>query len=316
MTKVVITGGAGFIGSHIVDRFVMDADTEVTIFDKMTYAADYRNIASHIENNRVALIVGDICDEVAVWKALEGADIVIHAAAESHVDHSFNNSALFTKTNVLGTHTLLEAARQLNVRRFVQISTDEVYGEVLSGEADEDYPLSPTNPYSASKAAAEMIACGYITSFRMPIVMIRANNVYGIRQFPEKLIPRSIIEIIKGGYIPVHGSGRNRRHYLLAQEAAEAIYFIAYHGVTFETYNIGSVEEFENIDVIGKICRVMDINVDDVVKFVEDRPFNDRRYAINAQKLEKLGFQPSVTFDVELPKIIDWYRLNSERYFN
>jgi dTDP-glucose 4,6-dehydratase len=287
---------------------------KIVIVDKMTYAADFRNVSDYIVDGRAQLIVGDICDESIVDRAMKGVNLVIHAAAESHVDNSFENSTLFTRSNVLGTHVLLEAARRHRIRRFVHVSTDEVYGEVLSGAADETAILAPTNPYSASKAAAEMVALGYVKSFRFPLLIIRGNNVFGPRQYPEKLIPRTIMSILRGKRLPLHGNGRNRRHFISARDMAAAITFVAEHGLDYEVYNIGSEAEFENIEVVRRICSFIGADLDSSIEFVEDRPFNDRRYAINSDKLKKLGFEPKRDFDTELRLTVDWYQHHGDRY--
>lgn len=215
MKRIVITGGAGFIGSHIVDHFCETfPDATIVVLDKMTYAADIRNILHGIESRQVELVVGDICHLESCLRAVRGADLVIHAAAESHVCNSFENSFEFTRTNVLGTHCLMEAARLANVPKIIHVSTDEVYGEVIEGTAHENSPLRPTSPYSASKAGAEMIISGYLKSFRLPVVTVRANNIFGTRQFPEKIIPKFTLALLTGKPLSLHGSGQNRRHYL------------------------------------------------------------------------------------------------------
>ena len=315
MRKVLITGGAGFIGSHIVDQFARSfPDCKITVLDKMTYAADFRNLNELLITNRVELAVGDICDYDLCERLVEGCDLVIHAAAESHVDNSFHSSLLFTNTNVLGTHTILEACRSKNVPRIVHISTDEVYGEVLTGAVDESAQLNPTNPYSASKAAAEMIVNGYIHSFALPVIMVRANNVFGARQYPEKLIPRCCLSLIQGKKIPLHGTGENVRHYLAAKDLAEAVELIAHTGKLHEIYNIGSPDELTNVEVATAVCNAFGVAFDDHVEFVTDRPFNDRRYAVVWDKVTALGWRPKHSFRDEVDDIAGWYRLNHQRY--
>ncbi|WIY70106.1 dTDP-glucose 4,6-dehydratase [Aquidulcibacter paucihalophilus] len=315
MRKVLITGGAGFIGSHIVDQFAGSLpDCKIVVLDKMTYAADFRNLSELLITNRIELAVGDICDYDLCERLVEGCDLVIHAAAESHVDNSFHSSLLFTNTNVLGTHTILEACRSKNVPRIVHISTDEVYGEVLSGAVDESAQLNPTNPYSASKAAAEMIVNGYIHSFKLPVVMVRANNVFGTRQYPEKLIPRCCLSLIQGKKIPLHGNGKNVRHYLAAKDLAAAIELISHAGELHEIYNIGSPDEFTNIEVAGAVCNAFGLAFEDHVEFIKDRPFNDRRYAVVWDKITAMGWRPKYSFRDEVNDIAGWYRRNHQRY--
>lgn len=311
--KIVITGGAGFIGSHITEEMCASfPDAEIVVLDKMTYAADINNLLPLIQANRVYLAVGDVCDYQFCLDILKGCDLLIHAAAESHVDRSFHSSILFTHANALGTHTILEACRVIKVPRIIHVSTDEVYGEVMSGACDESGALNPTNPYSASKAAAEMIVNGYRHSFRLPIIVIRANNVCGIRQFPEKLIPRSIMSLISGRKIPLHGDGNNVRHYLCAEDFATALTILADKGIINETYNIGSPDEFSNREVAQMVCDEFGVRFRENVEFVGDRPFNDRRYAISWAKISNLGWTAARTLPKEMPSIVSWYRKNSD----
>jgi len=313
MNRIVITGGAGFIGSHISEEICRSFPAAaVVVLDKMTYAADISYILPLIQSRRIELAVGDICDYQFCLDTLTGCDLVIHAAAESHVDRSFHSSVQFTRTNALGTHTLLEACRVARVSRIIHVSTDEVYGEVLSGECDENAPLNPTNPYSASKAAAEMIVSGYRHSFKLPIVVIRANNVCGIRQFPEKLIPRSILALLSNQKIRLHGDGNQVRHYLCATDFASALTILADKGIVNETYNIGSLEELTNRDVARLICAELGRDFDTHVEYVADRPFNDRRYAITWNKISNLGWKPAKSLVGEMPSIVNWYRENAQ----
>lgn len=315
MRKIVITGGAGFAGSHIVDEACIQyPDAHIVVLDKMTYAGDVRNISSHVFSGRVQLLVGDVADLEFCRRAVKGASLVIHAAAESHVDNSFGNSLEFTRTNVLGTHSLVEACRQERVAKVIHVSTDEVYGEVLSGAAVEDDVLRPTNPYSSSKAAAEMILHGYIRSYHEPIVIIRANNLYGIRQFPEKIIPRFICHLLTGRRLPLHGDGSNRRHYLSARDFARAVLFVAQQGEIGQTYNIGTTEEYTNLQMAELVCDFFDRSPDELVDFVQDRPFNDARYSISWEKLQAMGWKPQHNLRDDIPMLVEWYASNLERY--
>jgi dTDP-glucose 4,6-dehydratase len=317
MNKIVITGGAGFIGSHIVDFFVNHyPHSKVFVLDKMTYAADYRFLMQHSENANFRLIVGDITDYDVCKKMLEDTDLLVHAAAESHVGNSFSNSIEFTKTNTIGTHCLMEAARVLDVKKIIHISTDEVYGEVLAGSVDENGAFAPTNPYSASKAAAEMVVRGYSKSFNLPVVIVRANNMYGERQFPEKLIPRAIFTLNKGEKIPIHGSGLNQRTFLSVYDFCDAIDLLVKRGVAGEAYNVGTEEEYRNIDVARILCNLFKLDESLHIVHVPDRPFNDGRYSVNYQKITKLGWAKKRTLVEELPGIIKWYRQRSTNYFD
>lgn len=315
MKKIVITGGAGFIGSHIVEKCSNTyKNAEIVVLDKMTYAADVRNILPLVTSNKARLLVGDVANMDTCKRAVEGADLVIHAAAESHVDNSFGNSLEFTKTNVGGTHCLMESCRQAGTPRIIHVSTDEVYGEVHEGTVDENAVLRPTNPYSASKAAAEMIINGYRQSFKIPVIIIRANNIFGIRQFPEKIIPKFLIAAITGRKMTLHGTGKNIRHYLSAHDLTEAIDLLAQKGEIGGCYNIGTVEDYPNIEIARMICGIFGLKEEDVVTYVADRPFNDARYAVDWSRLSKLGWQPRRRLADELYAMAEWYTENLSRY--
>lgn len=315
MKKIVITGGAGFVGSHIVDRIVEDyPDAHIVVLDKMTYAADVTNVMHHIETERIRLMVGDICNLDTCMQAVKNADLVIHAAAESHVDNSFGNSMAFSQTNVLGTHALMEACRASGVPKIIHFSTDEVYGEIVKGEASEDHILKPTNPYSASKAAAEMIIQGYLQSFKLPVVIVRANNIYGIRQFPEKIIPKFMLLLMQGQKLTLHGSGKNSRHFVAAQDIAKALTLLIHKGVIGECYNIGSEQEFQNIEVAHMICDIFGLSPDDHITYVQDRPFNDARYAVNWDKIKSLGWEAKRSLKDDLPDMAHWYLSHFHRF--
>jgi len=315
MKKIVITGGAGFIGSHIAERFVaLYPKATFVLLDKMTYAADIHNILPLVTEERVKLIVGDIVDPGTCERAVKGADLVIHAAAESHVDNSFGNSSEFTKTNVAGTHCLIEASRQADVKKFIHVSTDEVYGEVLSGTASEDTAMLPTNPYSASKAAAEMIISGYRKSFNFPVIIVRANNIFGIRQYPEKIIPKFLVALMMGRKLTIHGSGQHLRHYLSAWDLADALDLLIHKGEIGSCYNIGSAEGYTNLEMARMLCDVIGMNADEHITFVEDRPFNDARYALDWSRIDALGWSSRRRLRTDLPDIARWYADNLSRY--
>lgn len=315
MPNIVLTGGAGFIGSHIADHLYRAfPQATLSILDKMTYAADFRNVAHLMDSNRVRLAVGDICDYAFVSRFLADADLVIHAAAESHVDNSFGNSLPFTMSNVFGTHVVMEACRLHKVPQVIHVSTDEVYGEVLEGEVSESAILNPTNPYSASKAGAEMIIRGYLNCYKMPITLVRANNIYGIRQFPEKLIPKFTLYMNMGRKVPIHGDGSNRRHFLAAQDFAKAIELLIHQGKPGEIYNIGSEDEYTNMEVTTMLCEALGKDINSSVLFVEDRPFNDRRYSICSDKIRGLGWKPERSLTKDIPEIVEWYKANADRY--
>ena len=315
MNRVLVTGGAGFIGSyvteHIIERF---KSVKVTVLDKMTYAADAENIKAEQVTDCVQLVVGDVCDVDLCKDVVRDMDLVVHLAAESHVDNSFSSSLAFTRTNVLGTHSLLEACRLHQVPRVLHVSTDEVYGEVVEGAAAENSSLNPTNPYSASKASAEMIVKGYVNCYGLPVIGVRANNIFGPRQFPEKLIPRSILCLITGRKIPIHGDGKHIRHYLSVHDFAEAIGVLIEKGRVGEVYNVGTNEAYSNIEVVSMICQYFGQKFEGCVTFVQDRPFNDRRYSINWGKISSLGWRARRQLADELAGLVQWYRDNAHRY--
>jgi len=315
MRKIVVTGGAGFIGSHVVERIIEEyPDAHVDIIDKMTYAADIENLRSSLKRGQRRLHVGDVCDFDLCVRLTRNADCVIHVAAESHVDNSFGNSLHFTRSNTLGTHALLEACRLNKVERIIHVSTDEVYGETHDGEHVETDMLNPTNPYSASKAGADMIVNSYIYSFKLPVIMVRANNIFGIRQYPEKIIPRFCMLGLLNQKFTVHGAGLNRRRYLAAEDFADVIVLLLQRGVQGEIYNVGSDCEYTNLQILEMIARELGINAEKNTTFVADRPFNDFRYALNSNKLKALGWKPQRKLEDSIGGLLAWYKDNFDRY--
>jgi len=308
--KILITGAAGFIGSHVFDHFSnLYPDAEITILDKMTYAANIKNIPSIETNSNHNLVIGDLIDLEICLDTTKDKDLVINLAAESHVDNSFNNSIIFSRSNELGTHTLMEACKQNNVKKIIHVSTDEVYGENVDKPFLEEDRLNPTNPYSASKAAAEMIVKSYHTSFKLPVIVVRANNIYGIRQFPEKIIPKFILRCIDGMPLQIHGNGSNLRHYLSALDFASAIELLSIKGEEGQAYNIASDLELSNLEVADLIKDQFHNKKIDI-EHIDDRPFNDSRYAVNDKKLRKLGWNPKRNLKADLPEIVEWYKNN------
>lgn len=311
MGRILVTGGAGFVGSHLMDALAEAwPQHRLIALDKMTYAADRANIAPLLASDRAELVVGDVCDFDLCRALVQDCDLVVHAAAESHVDRSFHSSVLFTQTNALGTHTVMEACRETGVPRIIHVSTDEVYGETLSGDCDEGAVMNPTNPYAASKAAAEMIVNGYRHSFRLPVIVVRANNMYGARQFPEKLIPHCLMALLSGEKIQLHGDGSHQRHYLAAQDFAQALVLLARHGDPGTIYNIGSPEEYRNTQVARMICETLGADFETQVTFVQNRPFNDRRYSLSWDRIAALGWSPKHNLRRDLPELAAWYRDN------
>ncbi|KAL7746985.1 hypothetical protein RI367_007299 [Sorochytrium milnesiophthora] len=319
--NVLITGGAGFIASFIVRKFVRQyPEYNIYNLDKLDYCSSLNNQRAlesypnyHFIKARTPFHDGDITvlDLVSFVLHEKKIDTILHFAAQTHVDNSFGNSFDFTHNNVMGTHVLLEAAKLHHIKRFVHVSTDEVYGEVDMHSADllEQSILAPTNPYSATKAAAEMLVEAYHKSFNLPAIITRSNNVYGPCQYPEKVIPKFILLLERGQQCFIHGSGSNTRRYIYATDVADAIDTIVHKGNTGEIYNIGSQHEISNLELAHTIVKAMDLpgDVSEHVVHVDDRAFNDRRYAVDCSKVEALGWKPRVTFEDGLKKTIEWY---------
>lgn len=315
MHKIFITGAAGFIGSHLSENlFQKFKKSKLILYDKITYAANIKYLENIINKKRVNFIKGDLLNFKLLQKKLQKVDIAINVAAESHVDNSFGNSLLFTKTNTLGTHCFLEACRKAKVKKIIHVSTDEVYGENLGKSFDENENLNPTNPYSASKAGADMLVNSYVHSYKLPIIIVRANNIYGIRQYPEKLISKSICNFIKKKKMTLHGKGNSYRHYLSVEDFCDGIYKIIKKGKVKEIYNISSTKFYKITDVVKLICNQFNIEYKNNIVFIKDRPFNDRIYKINCKKLTKLGWKPIKTLEKEIPRICDWYLQNKNLF--
>mmetsp|Transcript_7830 Transcript_7830/g.22301 ORF Transcript_7830/g.22301 Transcript_7830/m.22301 type:complete len:380 (-) Transcript_7830:358-1497(-) len=313
--SILVTGGAGFIGSHVVLRLLKNHDYKVVVLDKMDYCASLKNLKAvqHLPNFK--FVKGDIQSADLLRLLLESEDIdtVMHFAAQTHVDNSFGNSLAFTMNNTYGTHVLLEACRSYGkIRRFINVSTDEVYGESSLGcetGLDETSKMEPTNPYSAAKAGAEMLARAYITSYKMPIIITRGNNVYGPHQFPEKLIPKFTLLASRGLDLPIHGDGMARRSYLYVEDVAAAFDKVLHKGETGETYNIGTQKERTVLDVARAIAKIFKMP-DSKIVHVKDRAFNDRRYYICDSKLMSMGWQEEMDWEDGLGKTVEWYLYN------
>lgn len=312
--KIFITGGCGFIGSHITEFFYNKyPKAKITVFDKITYAASQKNI-SHLNKKRLKIIKKDILNFKLLKIHTKKTDLLIHAAAESHVDKSYIVSDKFIYSNVLGTKNIMQAALENKIKNIVHISTDEVYGEIYRGSFSELSNFNPSNPYSSSKAAAEMIVNGYIHSYKLPVKIIRANNIFGTRQHPEKLIAGICWCLLKNRKFTIHGSGQQKRKFLHVNDLCKAVDLIYRKGKLFECYNIGSNFEYKVIDLIKIIIKKFNKNFKESVKFVQDRPFNDYRYSIKFLKLKKLGWKPKIRVEEALEEIILWYRNNYARY--
>jgi dTDP-glucose 4,6-dehydratase len=309
MTNVLVTGGAGFIGSNFV-RWAHDThpDWHITTLDKLTYAGRIENLASVMHSPRHTFVHGDIADAAVAGPLVRASELVVHFAAETHVDRSIQSAADFITTDVIGTFVLLEAARQApRLRRFVQISTDEVYGSVPTGASRETDELRPRNPYSASKAGADRLAYSYWATYDVPVVITRASNNYGPNQFPEKVIPLFVTNAIDNIPVPLYGDGLNVRDWLHVDDHCRAIDLLIHDGQPGETYNIGGGNEVANVDLTHRILKLTGRPAS-LITPVADRPGHDRRYAVDTARLRGLGWTPSVPFDDGLAATVAWYR--------
>ncbi|HEY1308917.1 MAG TPA: dTDP-glucose 4,6-dehydratase [Vicinamibacterales bacterium] len=309
MVEVLVTGGAGFIGSNFV-RYALDAhpDWRVTTLDKLTYAGRRENLHDVMAQPRHVFVHGDIVDAPLSGPLVERSEIVVHFAAETHVDRSILAAADFIRTDVEGTWVLLEAARRApQLRRFVQISTDEVYGSVLTGASCETDELKPRNPYAASKAGADRLAYSYWATHGVPVIVTRASNNYGPYQFPEKVIPLFATNAIDDIPVPLYGDGKNVRDWLHVADHCRAIDLLIEHAVNGEVYNIGGGNEVMNVDLTHRILGALGKPVS-LIKPVADRPGHDRRYCLDTTKLRNLGWTPQVPFEDGLRSTVDWYR--------
>lgn len=309
--KIFITGAAGFIGSHLSERIFSEfKGCKIVLYDKITYAANKKYLKSLLLNKRIKFVKNDLLNFKTLQKNLSKSDLAINVAAESHVDNSFGNSLIFTKTNTLGTHCFLEACRKQGVNKIIHVSTDEVYGENLGSHYNEKQILNPTNPYSASKAAADMIVNSYNHSYNLNIITVRANNIFGTRQFPEKLISKSIYNFLNNKKMTIHGNGNSKRYYLSVEDFCEGIIKIIKKGKPGEIYNISSDKYYNILKIVRLISKHLKKNFKKNIVFVKDRPFNDKIYKINSNKLKKLGWKPKKKLDEELPKLCEWYKKN------
>ena len=322
--NILVTGGCGFIGSNYIN-YILNKYNNIFILniDRLDYCADELNIESQFrnDNTRYRLAISDINNKEFILRCLKNyqIDTVIHFAAQSHVDNSFGNSIQFTLDNVLGTHTLLECCKvyqqQSNsfLKRFLHISTDEVYGERKiddPGCDEEKSLLDPTSPYAASKAAAEFMVKSYYHSFKLPIIIIRSNNVFGPRQYPEKLIPRFVTYLLEGKKCPIQGTGETRRNFIYTDDVSNALDIILKKGKINKVYNIGSEYEYSVLDILKYLMKELNINnrIEEVSEYVEDRTFNDFRYTVNCDKLKELGWKLEITFEEGIKRTIDWYK--------
>jgi len=307
--KILVTGGAGFIGSHLVRRLITGGGHEVVNVDALKYSGNLANLQDLEGNPRYRFVHGDIGDQSLMARVLREHRIeaVINAAAETHVDRSIMDPATFARTDVVGTGVLLEESRRAGVSRFLQVSTDEVYGSVETGNSTEDAPLVPRSPYSASKAGGELLVLSYWTTFGFPVMVTRGSNTYGPNQYPEKFIPLFVTNAIDDQPLPLYGDGRQRRDWLAVEDHCAAIDHVLHHGEPGQIYNIGGGNERENITVAERLLSCLGKPAQ-LIRFVRDRPGHDRRYAVDCAKLHALGWRPSVSFEDGLKATVEWYR--------
>lgn len=305
---VLVTGGAGFIGSNFV-RYYLQKHPHVHLvnFDALTYCGNLDNLKDIASHPHYRFVHGDVCDRELVEKCMQHVDLVFHFAAESHVDNSIKDPYVFTRTNVLGTHVLLEAAKKMHVKRFVHISTDEVYGSILNGSFKETDPLEPNSPYAASKASAELLVRGFFVTFGLPVVVTRSSNNFGPYQYPEKMIPLFVTNLLEGKKVPLYGDGMNVRDWLYVLDNCEAIDFVATQGKTGEIYNIGGGNECSNYE-LTKLLLQFTHREESFIQKVPDRLGHDRRYSLDCQKIRQLGWQPQFHFTDALQETVAWYQ--------
>jgi dTDP-glucose 4,6-dehydratase len=317
--KLLVTGGAGFIGSNFILYWLQKYPNDSIVnFDKLTYAGNLESLASIEKDPRYSFVKGDICDRNAVDSVMNDVDMVVHFAAESHVDRSIHDASPFVQTNIVGTHVLLESAlKNQNLKRFHHISTDEVFGALelnTQEKFNEKTPYHPRSPYSASKAASDHLVRAYHETYNLPVSISNCANNYGPRHFPEKLFPLAITNILQDKKVPIYGDGLYVRDWLYVEDHARAIDDILHKGKVGQTYMIGGLkDDISNLEAIQIIIKLMGKNPEETIEYVKDRPGHDRRYAIDWSKINReLGWEPTVTFEEGLQKTIDWYKNNEE----
>jgi dTDP-glucose 4,6-dehydratase len=311
--KLLVTGGAGFIGSNLVRLLLSSTGHRVVNLDALTYAGNLLNLTDVASHPNYRFVKGNICDAAAVRDAMEGCDAVIHLAAESHVDRSIYAPAPIIETNVRGTLVLLQVARELKINRFLHVSTDEVYGDLAPGEsADENSPLRANSPYSASKAGADLLVRSFVMTYRFPAIITRASNNYGPYQFPEKFLPLMICNALEGKPLPIYGDGLQQRDWLHVEDHCRALLTVLERGREGETYNIGGGSVENNLAMARRLLEALNRS-ESLISFVADRPGHDRRYSLNCHKIrQELGWLPSISLDAGIQHTISWYQRNAE----
>lgn len=305
--KMLVTGGAGFIGSNYVRHVLSTSDDSVTVFDALTYAGNLSSLDDVASNPRFSFIKGDICDRDAVLAAMDDHDVVVHFAAESHVDRSIVDPDTFIRTNCGGTNVMCDVARQVGVERFLHISTDEVYGSIEEGSFTETDRLEPRSPYSSSKAGSDLIALSYAETYGVPVLVTRSSNNFGPYQFPEKVIPLFVTNLLDGKNVPLYGDGLNIRDWIYVMDNCAGVDVVLRKGTIGEIYNIGGGNETTNRELTEKILALLGVG-EERIDYVQDRLGHDRRYSIDCSKAKALGWMPSRSLDEALAETVDWYR--------
>ena len=310
--KILVTGGAGFIGSHFIKYVLQQKEVKKIInLDKLTYAGNLSTLREVEKNTSYEFVKGDIADPQVVESIFQkGVDAVVNFAAETHVDRSIQNPGDLIQTDVYGVYVLLEACKKFGIQRFIQVSTDEVYGSIAEGFAHENYPLMPSNPYSASKAGGDRLAYSYFKTYALPVIVTRTSNNYGPFQYPEKLIPLFITNAIEGKKLPLYGDGLYRRDWIHAVDHCSGLWFLLKNGQSGETYNIAGQNETNNLQITEMILNFFGLDHSSVEK-VKDRPGHDRRYAIDDSKIQKLGWKSTISFEKGLRETIEWFQSNA-----
>ncbi|MBN2452739.1 MAG: dTDP-glucose 4,6-dehydratase [Candidatus Omnitrophica bacterium] len=310
MKRLLVTGGAGFIGSNFI-RYMIDKypDYRIVNLDKLTYCGNLENLRGIEKHKNYSFVKGDITDAALAGKLVRDSDVVINFAAESHVDRSIKDPGVFVQTNVFGTHTLLEAARMSGVELFLQISTDEVYGSVERGYSKETDLLEPRSPYSATKAGADLLVMSYFTTFGLPVAITRSSNNFGPYQYPEKVIPLFITNLMAGKKVPLYADGMNIRDWLYVTDNCEAIDTVLHKGLAGNIYNIGIGGETTNLELTRMLLGILGKD-ESSIEFVKDRPGHDKRYALDISKMKALGWKPRYEFAAALKLTVEWYRNN------
>lgn len=303
--KIMITGGAGFIGSNFVHHLCKNDDYEVVVLDKLTYAGNMDNLKE--VRDRIEFVKGDIKDAEVVSRTMKDCDMVVSFAAETHVDVSIEDPGIFIESNVMGTYNLLEHVRKYDVERYLQISTDEVYGSINEGSFTEESNLDPSSPYSASKASSDLLVMAYCRTYKAPVLITRSSNNFGPRQYPEKLIPLFVTRALQNKSLPLYGTGENVRDWIYVMDNCKGIETALLKGDLGEIYNIGGGNEKSNLEITHRILELLG-KPDTLIENVDDRPGHDLRYSLDSSKIMKLGWEPELSFDEAMQITVDWYK--------